>query len=182
MVCTCDTQTAQRIIFTSEKTNVMKIAIYIGVIVVVLIVRGIIRLAKTNQTPPPFKQNPPYNNPSMKQPPPYVPPSENEMDLSDFLKTQKPSFHEGHNIFNTPPSSPSNPFKQDQSSFSNMSTGNTNSNMGAGSQSYYCKYCGKKFQTTAALKMDTCFKHPKSDQGLQKHVLYSGAGKPNIGF
>jgi hypothetical protein len=122
----------------------------------------------------------------MKQPPPYVPPAQGtEMGLDDFLKTQKPSFHQSHNVFNTPPpftAPTSNAFDEEQSSFSNMSTRNTNSNMGAGAQSYYCMYCGKKFQSISALKMDTCFKHPKADQGLQKHVVYTGAGKPNIGF
>lgn len=164
----------------------MKIGIYIVVIVIVLILRLVIRLAKGPTNAPPFtpnQPNQPYNNPSsMKQPPPYIPPSQDNMDLSEFLKTQKPSFHESHNIFNTQPTPSSNPFNEDQSSFSNMSTRNTNSNMGAGSQSYYCMYCGKKFQSTSALRMDTCFKHPKSDQGLQKHVLYTGKGKPNIGF
>ncbi|MBI3510589.1 MAG: hypothetical protein HY064_07990 [Bacteroidetes bacterium] len=50
------------------------------------------------------------------------------------------------------------------------------------SNAYYCMYCGKRFSTIDLLMKDTCFKHPKSEQGLQKHVLYRGVGKPNIGW
>lgn len=155
----------------------MKAGIYIIILVIFLVVRLIMKVAKTTSNTPPPRQNP--NNQPMKQPPPYVPPSQQKMDdLNDFLKTQDSSFHQRPNIFNTSPP----PFNGTQSPVPNMPSRNTNSNMGAGSQSYYCMYCGKKFQSTAALRMDTCFKHPKSDQGLQKHVLYTGMGKPNIGF
>ncbi len=50
------------------------------------------------------------------------------------------------------------------------------------STSVYCMYCGKKFPNLKLLSMDTCFKHPNSEAGLQKHVLYRGVGRPNIGF
>src|ERR1700741_4750801 len=132
----------------------MKAGIYIVALVIILIVRLIIRVSKTTNNAPPPRQNPnPYNNPPVKQPPPYVPPSQQtDMDMSEFLKTQKPSFQQSNNAFNTPPpftTPASNAFDEQQASFSNMSTRNTNSNMGAGSQSYYCMYCGKKFQSTA---------------------------------
>jgi hypothetical protein len=165
----------------------MKIGIYVAIIVISLIVRLIIWAAKQQKSSPPPRYNPPPQpGAPMKQPPPYIPPSQQpEMTMSDFLNTQKPSFEQSRNIFNTPPpfTAPvKDAFDEQQSSFSNMTTRNTNSNMGAGAQSYYCMYCGKKFQSVSSLKMDTCFKHPKADQGLQKHVLYNGPGKPNIGF
>lgn len=158
----------------------MKVGIYIVALVIFLVVRLIIKVAKTTNNTPPPRQNPnPYNNPPMKQPPPYVPPSQQTMDdLNDFLKTQDSSFNQRPNIFNTSPP----PFSGTQSPVPNMSSRNTNSNMSPNVQSYYCMYCGKRFQSTAALRMDTCFKHPKADQGLQKHVLYTGMGKPNIAF
>jgi len=164
----------------------MRSGIYIVVLIVFVVIRLIIKLAKNNNSTPTYKPNQPYNNPgSMKQPPPYVPPGQQQdMNINDFLKTQKPSFHQGANIFNTSPPPFNNPFTEQQDAFSNIPNHSTNtkSNMGAGSQNYYCMYCGKKFQSVASLKMDTCFKHPKADQGLQKHVLYTGMGKPNIGF
>jgi hypothetical protein len=159
----------------------MKVGIYIVILVIFLIVRLIIKVAKTANNPPPPRQNPnPYNNPPMKQPPPYVPPSQQPTtDFSTLFEEQKSSY-QSPNPFTNPVSPP--PFNATQDSFSNIPSRNTHSNMGAGSQSYYCMYCGKKFQSIAALKMDTCFRHPKADQGLQKHVLYTGMGKPNIGF
>ncbi|MEO5643998.1 MAG: hypothetical protein ABIQ40_20470 [Bacteroidia bacterium] len=163
----------------------MKLGIYVAVIVIFLIVRLVMRLAKTNSTPPVFKSNPPFNNPSMRQPPPYVPSSQQQPkdDFSNLFDQSNNPYEQKPNPFANP-SAPSfnDPFDEQQSSFSTMTNRNTNSNMGTGSQNYYCMYCGKKFQSIAALKMDTCFKHPKSDKGLQKHVLYNGAGKPNIGF
>jgi hypothetical protein len=166
----------------------MRSGIYIAVVVIVLVIRLIIKLAKNTSTPPSYKPNQPYNNPPMKQPPPYVRPSTTS-SADDFLSLfdeQKPTYQQQNPFTNSPPSPPpfNNPFTEQQDAFSNIPNHsiNTKSNMGAGNQSYYCMYCGKKFQSVAALKMDTCFKHPKSDQGLQKHVLYTGMGKPNIGF
>ncbi len=160
--------------------------VYFAIILVSLLIRFIIKSAKDKASPPAFKNNPTYNNPTMKQPPPYVPPSsQTSTDFTTLFDEQKSSYEQKPNAFTNPnSSSPSfnDPFSEQQTSFSTMSNRNTNSNMGAGSQSYYCMYCGKKFQTINTLKMDTCFKHPKSDRGLQKHVLYTGAGKPNIGF
>jgi hypothetical protein len=161
----------------------MRSGLYIVIIIVFVVIRLIMKLSKTNSTTN-YKPNQPYNNPgTMKQPPPYVP-QQPGMTMDDFLKTQKPSFRESANIFNTSPPPFNNPFTQEQDAFSNIPnhSANTKSNMGSGSQNYYCMYCGKKFQSIASLKMDTCFKHPKADQGLQKHVLYTGMGKPNVGF
>ncbi|MDQ3112415.1 MAG: hypothetical protein M3R17_21240 [Bacteroidota bacterium] len=166
----------------------MKIGIYAAIIIVSLIVRLIIWAVKNKSaTPPTYTNNQyPKQGQPMKQPPPYIPPSQQQAtDFSSLFDEQKSSYEQKPNAFtNTTPSTPSfkDPFDEQQAGFSTMTNRNTNSNMGAGSQSYYCMYCGKKFQSTAALKMDTCFKHPKSDQGLQKHVMYTGAGKPNIGF
>ena len=161
--------------------------VYFAIVIVGLLIRFIIKTAKDKSaSPPAFKNNPPYNNAAMKQPPPYVPPSSQpSTDFTTLFDEQKSSYEQKPNAFSNPNSaSPSykDPFSEQQSSFSTMSNRNTNSNMGAGTQSYYCMYCGKKFQSINTLKMDTCFKHPKSDKGLQKHVLYAGAGKPNIGF
>lgn len=49
------------------------------------------------------------------------------------------------------------------------------------SAEFYCMYCGKKFQSAQALKMDTCFRHPDTSI-LQKHVLYQGPGRPELKF
>jgi hypothetical protein len=118
----------------------------------------------------------------MKQPPPYFPPAGQQQN--PFGQEQNPfSFKESTNPFpstNNPP-----PFgeKMDDA-FTNFGAKppSTKSNMSQGNDAYYCKYCGKKFQSVAALKMDTCFKHPRADQGLQKHELYTGMGRPNVGF
>jgi hypothetical protein len=178
----------------------MATGVYVFIVLAALVIRFIIKIAKEKPSTPPYRPNQQqYNTPSMKQPPPFVPPSQQtSTDFSNLFEEQKSSYKQPTS--STPPSfdvdevfsSFSNlmdkqknsppPYNNEQDSFSNMPSRNTNSNMGAGSQSYYCMYCGKKFQTTAALKMDTCFKHPKSDQGLQKHVMYMGAGRPNIGF
>ena len=170
----------------------MGTAIYIAIIVAVVVIRLIIKAVKaTTNTTTPYKPIPPYNNPSMKQPPPYVAPSEQTpTDFSNLFDEQTPTYQQNNPFkqntspFNNSPPPPSfkDPFDEKQDAFSNIPNHNTQSNMGVGSRNYYCMYCGKKFQSTATLRMDTCFKHPKSDQGLQKHVLYTGAGKPNIGF
>ncbi|CAN5192413.1 hypothetical protein BH09BAC5_BH09BAC5_06330 [soil metagenome] len=152
----------------------MDLGIKIFAIVAILVIRLIIMAArKKNAANATAKPQPNYNKAQMKQPPPFTQPSSN---TNPFQSTNNP-------FTNTPtPPSFTDPFDEKQDAFSNIPKHNTTSNMGVGSQNYYCMYCGKKFQTVAALKMDTCFKHPKSDQGLQKHVLYTGAGKPNIGF
>lgn len=199
MVWTYYPQATERIIIYETKNSAMAPGVYIAIIIASLLIRFVIKAAKEKSSgPPPFKQNPPYNNPSMKQPPPYIPSQQPTTDFSTLFEEQKSSYEQKPDAFtNTNSSTPSfkDPFSENipqqsitdlfdvqKDSYSNIPSRNTNSNMGAGSQSYYCMYCGKKFQTTAALKMDTCFKHPKSDRGLQKHVLYTGMGKPNIGF
>lgn len=89
---------------------------------------------------------------------------------------------------NYPPPPPQNPFQNpSQPNYQNTFTSPANFNPAGNNPppqqpAYYCMYCGKKFQTAKALLMDTCFKHPNSEAGLQKHVLYRGPGKPNIGF
>jgi hypothetical protein len=153
----------------------------------------IIRKSKTASTPSKFTQPPPpppqnFNNPFQQNTPSQNPFQQNVPPANQFPQADNP-------FMPNPPTIPSNPFQQNQSSqgvdtffddnkdaFSQASTRNTNSNMGAGAQSFYCMYCGKKFQSVDALSRDTCFKHPKADMGLQKHVLYRGAGRPNVGF
>lgn len=174
----------------------MATGVYVFIVLAALVIRFIIKIAKEKPATPPYRPNQQqYNTPTMKQPPPFVPPSQQtSTDFSNLFEEQKSSYQqptspppfsstdelasEFNKLFNKPNTSQS-PFDD---TYANMPSRNTQSNMGAGSQSYYCMYCGKKFQSTAALKMDTCFKHPKSDQGLQKHVMYMGAGRPNIGF
>ncbi len=161
--------------------------IQVTVIIAILLIRFIIKMARKQSGGTTFNSNPPVNNGTMKQPPPYNPSNQQQSNdvFANLFNDQKASTaSNASNPFSNTPTPPSfsDPFDEKQDAFSNIPKHNTSSNMGVGSQNYYCMYCGKKFQSTAALKMDTCFKHPKSEQGLQKHVLYTGAGKPNIGF
>lgn len=80
------------------------------------------------------------------------------------------------------PFSNMNLFQNKSDAFSQPASQNTHSNMGHGSQNFYCKFCGKKFSTIQVLIKDTCFKHPNAEQGLQKHIVFEGKGKPNVGF
>src|ERR1044072_4916847 len=79
---------------------------------------------------------------------------------------------------NYPPPPKQNPFQNPaQPNYQNTLTPPANFNPAGNNPppqqpAYYCMYCGKKFQTAKALLMDTCFKHPNSEAGLQKHVLY----------
>ena len=146
----------------------MRSGIYIVVLIIFFIIRLVMKVAKNNQ---PSNYRSASQPPNMKQPPPYVPPAGQPQNPfqqpNPFTTTTPPPFtgapNDAFENFGAKPPS-------------------TKSNMSQGNEAYYCKYCGKKFQNIALLKMDTCFKHPRSDSGLQKHELYTGIGRPNIGF
>jgi hypothetical protein len=146
------------------------VAIKIIVAVVFLAFYLIKKAAKGNTAPTKFQQ-PPQNtsNPFQQNP---------NTNQNPFQ--QNPAVNQ--NPFQQSPPPIQNPFLQQPDAFSQPSTRNTTSNMGVGSQSFYCRFCGKKFSSVENLQRDTCFKHPNSDQGLQKHVLYQGVGRPNVGF
>lgn len=157
----------------------MRSGIYIAILIIFFIIRLVMKVAK-NQ-PPTYRSTP--QQPNMKQPPPYIPPA----------GQQQNPFGQESNPFQQNPFQQSNPFPTaspppftgtSNDAFENFGAKppSTKSNMSQGNEAYYCKYCGKKFQSIASLKMDTCFKHPKSDVGLQKHELYTGMGRPNVGF
>lgn len=44
----------------------------------------------------------------------------------------------------------------------------------AAKKTYYCKYCGRGYQTINALTATDCYRHPA---GKHKHELYQGAEK-----
>jgi hypothetical protein len=141
------------------------------VLILLFALIGIIaRIAKSKPTPPQQNYSNPYNqnqNPYQQTPPPIQNP------FQQFPQNQNPTTNE---------TDINSLFDERSNSFSNTSTRNTNSNMGVGAESFYCMYCGKKFASRDALTKDTCFKHPNSAVGLQKHVLYQGTGRPTVGF
>lgn len=160
--------------------------IKIAIVVFFLLIHFLIKAAKAKALkagpPPPPQQN--FNNPFQQTPPANQNPFQQQQN--PFQQQQNP-FQQQQNPFqqnqsNSGSSQDGNFFDNNKDAFSQASTRNDNSNMGAGSQSFYCRYCGKKFSSVDMLSKDTCFKHPKSDQGLQKHVIFQGAGRPNVGF
>lgn len=180
---------------------ITKIAIVVFFLLIRFIVKSAAKKARAAGPPPtpgqnsdnPFQQNQSTNQNPFEQ--------NQSTNQNPFQNPQNP-FEQQQNPFQSNPPAIPNPFahipkNQNPSTqetnietffddrkdaFSQASTRNDNSNMGAGTQSFYCRYCGKKFSSVENLTRDTCFKHPNSDQGLQKHVLYQGAGRPNVGF
>ena len=150
----------------------MALGIKIFIILAFVIIRFAVKAARSkSSSPPPFRSTPQPPAPNMKQPPPYIPPT-----------SQQQNPFQQSNPFQTPTPPPFTGTSGDAFENFGAKPPSTKSNMSQGNDAYYCKYCGKKFQSVAALKMDTCFKHPKSDAGLQKHELYTGIGRPNVGF
>src|ERR1051325_6685810 len=126
------------------------------VLILVFVVVGIIARVAKGSGSTPANQNRNYSQPNQVP----FPPANNP-------------------IIPNPPQVPTSgdPFEQNM-----FSTPQTNYNPSSAPQEFYCMYCGKKFGSVEALMRDTCFSHPNAGAGLQKHVLYQGAGKPNTGF
>ncbi|HTL80636.1 MAG TPA: hypothetical protein VL651_02965 [Bacteroidia bacterium] len=161
-------------------------------ILVFALIRLIIRLTKNSSTPNrsvppnPYQQNP-YNpnqpfpqadNPFVPNPP-SVP---NPYGNNQFVPPQNDAFNQQNDAFNQQTGQfnqhTNNPFAPQADQFETFHGKKTNEDPNA----VYCMYCGKRFSSVDLLLKDTCFKHPKSELGLQKHVLYRGVGKPNVGF
>ena len=159
----------------------MASGVYVVIAVIFLIIRLVMKVSKNNTTPT-YRQGPPPPPSNMKQPPPYFPPAgQQQQEYNPFSA----DIFKGTNVYSPNKTTTPPPFGgATDDAFTNFGAKppSTKSNMSQGNDAYYCKYCGKKFQSVAALKMDTCFKHPKADQGLQKHELYTGMGRPNVGF
>ena len=145
--------------------------VLILIFAVVGLIAKVARGSKTNPQQQNFQSKPPNQAPfptANNQFQPSSPQIPNPFQqINDANNGPGTSETDINSLFNNPPTNFSNPPVQ-----------NTYSDV----QSFYCMYCGKKFGNVDALLKDACFKHPQSANGLQKHVLYRGAGKPNVGF
>jgi hypothetical protein len=162
----------------------MRSGVYVVVAIIFLIIRLVMKVSKNNQ-PSNYRRTTPPPPPNMKQPPPYIPPSGQNPYTQPEYNPFSADIFKGTSVHSPNKTSVPPPFSgTTDDAFTNFGAKppSTKSNMSQGNDAYYCKFCGKKFQSVALLKMDTCFKHPKADQGLQKHELYTGMGRPNIGF